>query len=50
MARRANGFDLSEAIIIVDSIDKKNTLSRCIVLYPCEYYGLKFNRESDCPC
>jgi hypothetical protein len=50
MARRATGFDLSEANIIVDSIANKNTPSRWIALYPCKYDGLNFNLDSDCPC
>jgi hypothetical protein len=50
MAGRANGFDLSEANIIVDFMANKNTPSRWIVLYSCEYIGLNFNRESDLPC
>lgn len=49
MAGRANGLDLSEAIIIVDYIVIKNTSFMRIIL-SARYYGMNFSQDSDSTC
>jgi len=50
MARRANGLDLSEAIIIVDYLAIKNTLSTRPPQHACVNCGFNVKQDYEPAC